>query len=383
MHRLQRHARELRPVLEQLGHLAARALVQVARRDVHRIVDHHDPLAVIECAARHLELRPESCPQALDVLGRRLCERRDLASQILHAVGLWPARPGVEPDLRHIGLVAFADDGLLAALEIDTHERRLVPVDRAQHEGRPLAFLDHQRPRRQAVGRTVAQEAVPAPLGAPVELPAAVGQSLHRQLRAQLQVLDIAREFLVVALDELALPARDVDLIQIVPFRRAVVERDQRHVGPLVRQANYPRLYLRQRRQVELRAGLDIHAVDAPVLVTALILEKQHVAGVFRPEMLADAALAIVGNRFCGRQRTRLREPHIHHPVAGRQEGEIAAVRAQPRLRAHRVAEQRGARDQGARVARGGRNPDCIHKQPEHDANPGGTHGRLSFAARQ
>ena len=375
LHRPQRCAHELRPVLEQLRHFAARALVQVARRDVSRIVDDHDPLAVIECATRHLELRSESCRQALDVLGRRLRERRELGSQVLHAVGLWPARPRVEPDLRHVGLVALADDGLLAALELDAHERRLVPVDRAHHEGGAIAFLDHEGSRREAVGRTVAQEAFPAPLGAPVELPAAVGQSLHRELRAQLQVLHIAGEFLIVALDELALAARDVDLIQIVPFCRAIVERDQRHVGPLVRQANDLRLYFAQRRQVALRAGLDIHAVDAPVLVAALILEKQHVAGVFRPQMLADAALAIVGDRLCGLQRSGLRQPHIHHTVPGRKEGEITAVRAQARLRAHRVAEQRGARDQRTGVTRGDRDHSFTQKQPQHEANPGGTHG--------
>src|SRR6202011_927602 len=68
LHWAKRLAHQLGSLIEQLGDLAAAALVQVARHDVNRIIDGYDPFRVVERTADDLELRTERRLQPLDIL---------------------------------------------------------------------------------------------------------------------------------------------------------------------------------------------------------------------------------------------------------------------------------------------------------------------------
>src|SRR6185503_3202574 len=127
----------------------------------------------------------------------------------------------------------------------------------------------------------------------------------------------------------------------------AVVEADERSRGSLRRQPHDLGAHLVEGRQIDLPPALDIDAVDAPVLVSGLILQEQHVPAVICPQMLADATLAIVGDRLGLRQIALGCQPHVQHSVLGGEEGDVFAIGAQAGLRLDGVAEQGGARDQG------------------------------------
>ncbi len=98
--------------------------------------------------------------------------------------------------------------------------------------------------------------------------------------------------------------------------------------------------------EIDLPAGLRVDAVHAPVFVSTLVLKEQDMLAIVRPEVLTDAALAIVGDRLRVGQLAGGREPDVQHAVGGREKGDEFSVRTEPRLRLHRVAEQRCALNQ-------------------------------------
>ena len=75
---------------------------------------------------------------------------------------------------------------------------------------------------------------------------AAFGQRAQRDARLQVEVGEIARDLLVVALDELALAGGDVDLLGVVPLGLAVVEADEHRARPLVREPDQLGLHARR-----------------------------------------------------------------------------------------------------------------------------------------
>src|SRR6185437_2674612 len=112
--------------------------------------------------------------------------------------------------------------------EIDTHEGGLVAPHRALQERRATIALDRERCRREAVFRTVREEALPLLAGAAAEqLTAAARQRLQRDARHELEVRHVAGELLRILFDQLALAAAHVDLVEIVPLGFAVVEADK------------------------------------------------------------------------------------------------------------------------------------------------------------
>ena len=104
--------------------------------------------------------------------------------------------------------------------------------------------------------------------------------------------------------------------------------------------------YLLERRQINLLVTLHIDAVDAPVLVAALILQKQNVLAVISPVVLANTAFLVVSDGLGGIELAERRQPDIEHAILRSEERHVAAVRAQASLRANRVAEQGGTGNQ-------------------------------------
>ena len=82
------------------------------------------------------------------------------------------------------------------------------------------------------------------------------------------------------------------------------------------------------------------------VFVAVRVLQVENMAVVVRPEVLADAALLIVGDGPGGVELAALGHPHIEHAIPRRDERDVFAIRRQTRLRLFGIAEQRGARNQ-------------------------------------
>ncbi len=107
-------------------------------------------------------------------------------------------------------------------------------TEEQQQRGLP-ALLDRERAGGQRVRLADLEHALPAAGRAPQDL-VAVGERARREARHELQVLDEAREVLLVLEHELALAGRDVDLVHVVPLGHAVVEADQHRPGAFRRQ---------------------------------------------------------------------------------------------------------------------------------------------------
>ena len=99
-------------------------------------------------------------------------------------------------------------------------------------------------------------------------------------------------------------------------------------------------------REVALGAGREVDRVDVPVLVAALVLQVEDVRVVEGPEVDADAAAGVLGDRLGGRQVADRRDPDVQHAVDRRQPGEAGAVGADGDRGALGVAEQQLAREQ-------------------------------------
>src|ERR1700722_11358787 len=102
---------------------------------------------------------------------------------------------------------------------------------------------------------------------------------------------------------------------------------------------------------------------------------------VFCPVVLANAALTVVGNGLRLPQLPVRREPDVESSVLRREEGDVVPVRTQPRLRAHRVTEQRGALNQGSFVSRSHKTSFSNGERRQGD-EPAESHVPLNTATR-
>src|SRR5580698_6634293 len=96
------------------------------------VVGYHHPFGVVERAADNFELRADRGFESLNVGGDGGDDGLDPCSQVLNGKSLGFAGSWIEPDVGYVGLIAFADDCLFAAVEVEAHERRFVTADGAQ-----------------------------------------------------------------------------------------------------------------------------------------------------------------------------------------------------------------------------------------------------------
>ncbi len=132
----------------------------------------------------------------------------------------------------------------------------------------------------------------------------------------------------------------------VVEARVAVVGADQHLMGELGVGGERVGLCPGEGRQVRHGPGADVDLVEVPVLVAVQILGVDEVLVVRGPEVGADAAAPVLGDRPCGGVRARgLGEPQVEDALVGGQEGQAAAVGGDLRRGLDRVSEQLFAGD--------------------------------------
>ncbi len=190
------------------------------------------------------------------------------------------------------------------------------------------------------------QKLLPATLAVGlVILRAAVAQHLHRESHLEVVVADEGG-VLVVFLDQFPLAAGDVDAVDVVEARVAVVQTDEDLLRKLFAQAlDLGRDFL-NRREVFGLDLLQVDAVNVPVLVAAGVLQIEDMAAVVGPEVNTDAALFVMRDRLGRAGIVDRTDEHVQHAVARRQETELRTVRADPCRSLVGIAEQGRTRDQ-------------------------------------
>src|SRR5690606_19986973 len=99
-------------------------------------------------------------------------------------------------------------------------------------------------------------------------------------------------------------------------------------------------------RQVAALAAFQVHRVDVEVLVAAAVAHVQQGVGAVGPEIAADAAGIVVGDRAGLVDIVGRGHPDVEHALDRGDPAQPAAVRADLHVGALGVAEQRLARDQ-------------------------------------
>ena len=162
--------------------------------------------------------------------------------------------------------------------------------------------------------------------------------------QANLQVVVAHEAGKAIALhDQLELARLEVEQVDVVPARVAVVDADEDAVLHLGADGHDLHARLLERRVGRGRAVDHVHAVQQEVLVAALVVHVQQGLAVGRPEAAAD------GPALLGRQRARLgkigqrRHPQVQHAVARRHPAEPPAVGADARAGAGWAAEELAA----------------------------------------
>src|SRR5262249_16414608 len=125
----------------------------------------------------------------------------------------------------------------------------------------------------------------------------AVLLELLAEAHLEVVVTDEAGE-LVVLLDQLLLARDEVDPVDVVELRLAVVEADQQFLGKLVADALYGGAELLGGGEVVGLLLAEVDAVDVEVLVAVLVLDVEDVLAGVGPEVGADATLLVVGDGF-------------------------------------------------------------------------------------
>ena len=187
---------------------------------------------------------------------------------------------------------------------------------------------------------------LPGVAGALEDVHAAVRARALGEAQVVLAVGDVACDLLGVLLHQGALAAGQVDAVQVVPLGVAVVHADQDAVGLGRADADDLRGGFLERSQVAALVAGQVHRVQVEVLVAAVVAQVQQGVGAVGPEVVADAAGLVVGDRAAGGWIAGGRDPDVHHAIDRRDPAQVLAVRADLHARAFGIAEQRIARDQ-------------------------------------
>ncbi len=143
-----------------------------------------------------------------------------------------------------------------------------------------------------------------------------------------------------------SVPGLQVEPVEVVQLGVVGVHRDEhrRRVPAVV--ADDLRLHLVLRREQPGLAAGEVERVEPPVLVTSRVLQVDQVAVVMAEQVVADAAVPVVGDRH--RRLAAVGRPHpdVQDAVLGGDEAEPGAVGGQRRRHPVGVAEQHRAGDQ-------------------------------------
>ena len=131
-----------------------------------------------------------------------------------------------------------------------------------------------------------------------------------------------------------------------MPLRITVVHADQDAVGPGRADSGHLGGGFVERGQVTALVAGQVDRVQMEVLVAAAVAQVQQGVGAVGPEVVADAARLVVGNRACGGQVVGRRDPHVHHSFQRRDPAQVLAVGTDLHPGTFGIAEQGIARDQ-------------------------------------
>ena len=273
-----------------------------------------------------------------------------------------------------VGLFARADLRCLAARRVDGKQRPGVAVAAvAQVHG--LAVRGH--PRRSRGEHVVGADLEPWGEGAVARQLLDDGTARRRLPEAvaevQVPVGESARPAVVLQ-HQLALAAGEIEPVDVVVLRDAVVETDQDRARHLRARADHAHRHLLRIGVRNLLARCKLDAVEHPVLVAAAVLRVEDAGAVGRPPVLHDRPGPLVGDRLRLVERIRGRDPDVQHAVARREPGDGLAVGRELRHQPAGVAEDELARDQVRQLRgrlRDGRRGEC-RRGSERDGGRGG-----------
>ena len=231
------------------------------------------------------------------------------------------------------------------------HQRGGVAATAVQHVDAAVLFVEAEDVRRQRVFGRDFEHWLPRLAAQLEDLEAAIRRRFGRQPNREVVVDQDGREAVVLG-QQAALAGGQVDPVQVVPFRVAVVHADDHHAGRALALRDHLRLHALVGREVDDFTARQVDAVQVPVLVAAFVAGVEDVLAIEGPEVRGNAAIGVVGDRPHAAEVAAVTHPNIHDAVQRRAEAHLRPVRAQPPLEAHGIAEQHTAVDQRRRFDR-------------------------------
>ena len=345
-HRDQRLAVQRRARGEQLFRLAAAHVAVIDRRGFGGGVG-DDPGLVVLGACADAEVAGADRLQRLHVGGDRGIDDLPLVAEVVDRDRLRLVGVRVVDGAGDVGARVLVHQRLRAGGNVDRVKRSGVASARVEEVlGLAVAGVAAGEGGQRIGERNLADD-LPAALAIRFQqVAAAIRARLGRHPHLEVRSGDVAGELAGILLHQGALAARQVDAVEIVPLRVAVVHGDQHRARMQVAQADHLRARVREIAEVARFAGGQVHREQVEVLVAAGVAHVQQGVRVVAPEVLTDAA------RLVGGHRARLAgvicrcDPDIHHPVDRGDPAQVFAVRADLHVAALGIAEQGVARDQ-------------------------------------
>ena len=282
-------------------------------------------------AADRLRVAGVQRPDRLEVGLDRRVEHVVFGAVLEHLDDLRLPGVRVQHRARHVRLGVLQQHLGVAGAEVDPDQPAGVRVDRADGQQGPAVTGEREHVAgRDVVGRDGEQRPPLVLRAVPDQhVEPAVGQRGDRPADHHVLVREPAGVPRV--LDQLVqLAGRQREPVDVVQLRVVPVDPDQHLVAVALAGGDDPRLDAVERRQVAPRHRLHVDVVQPPVLVAAGVLQVQQVPAVPRPGEDPDTPVGVVGDHLRavpvhagGADR---RDPHVEHPVAGSDPGQLAAV---------------------------------------------------------
>ena len=153
---------------------------------------------------------------------------------------------------------------------------------------------------------------------------------------------------LVMLLHEAHGPADQIETIDIVPPRVAVIEADQRLAREAPTGVDDLRLDIVERREVANVAPRGRQRIEPIILIAVPVLKVDEMRAASDPEVRLDAALAVAGEWLRIGEIVGRRDPDVEHAIERRDEADAPAIRTDLRRGARRIAEKQRTRNDRA-----------------------------------
>ena len=204
----------------------------------------------------------------------------------------------MDHQIADVRTVVLSENRLLSRCQINARQSGGVAPATIDHVEDVTRLVEIDRMRRQGIRHRNLRERLPSvgTVGFHDLLPA-VGRGTDSQADVEIVVRKIPGELIVLANDR-SFTRTNIDAIDIMELRVAIVDADEDFAGELVTDFLNLRRDLIDRRQVDRLAGAYVDAVGTPILISALVLQIDDVLVRIRPEIATDTALRVVGHRM-------------------------------------------------------------------------------------